>query len=79
MGHWQKTKAGWHDTSLIHCDLCGKIVPGDVWVAEVAKEMRNFCDTDCERLYVEYWLPKYGAAKSNSLLEQNALTNIRSV
>jgi hypothetical protein len=34
-----------------------------VWTAEVGGERADFCDPDCEALFVDYWLPRYGEAR----------------
>lgn len=65
MGHYQATHLAWYETTMLNCALCGKIIPGDLWVAEVEGQTHYFCSPDCERLYVEYWLPKYGEQSAN--------------
>jgi ribosomal protein L24E len=65
MGRWEKPHLAWHETTMLNCALCGKIIPGKIWVTEVEGETRYFCTPDCERLYHEYWLPKYGTARRN--------------
>lgn len=60
MGHYQETRRAWHETTLLTCELCGKIIPGNIWVADIEAQEHYFCTPDCERLYLSYWLPKYG-------------------
>ena len=46
----------------VACRLCGRPLFGRVWSAEVDGEPADFCDPDCETLFVEYWLPRYGGS-----------------
>lgn len=59
MGHWEKSGLQWYETSVTNCQLCGKMIPADIWVAHVGAERKIFCDPGCEELYKEYWLKKY--------------------
>jgi len=65
-GHWEQRNADWWDTSVLNCSLCGQMIPRDIWVVEAASETRLFCGPDCERLYQDYWLPKYGATQRDA-------------
>jgi hypothetical protein len=60
MSEWKDLDISWHDTSLIHCELCGQLIPKTAWVATVDGTEHTFCSPDCEKLYIEYWLPRYG-------------------
>ena len=42
------------------CRLCGRPLFGRVWSAEAEGETADFCDPDCEKVFHEYWLPRYG-------------------
>ena len=46
----------------VHCHLCGKNLPLRAWVVDEEGHELVFCDPDCERLYREYWLPRYRTA-----------------
>lgn len=58
--HWETVQTEWFETKVVNCELCGKMIPRRIWKAEVNGSVRSFCSEDCERMYVEYWLPKYG-------------------
>ena len=60
MGRWEKRNVSWWETNVINCSLCGQMIPRDIWVVEEDGQKRLFCGPECERLYREYWLPKYG-------------------
>lgn len=59
---WIDISRKWHDTGVTNCNLCGRLIPRRLWVVDVAGTAVGFCGADCERLYRDYWLPKYGAA-----------------
>jgi len=61
VGGWEKRNVSWWETNVINCSLCGQMIPRDIWVVEEDGQKRLFCGPECERLYREYWLPKYGA------------------
>jgi len=54
---WRKLNWPWWDTHVINCQMCGQMIPRDVWVAEDGLE---FCTEECDSLYRTYWLPRYG-------------------
>jgi hypothetical protein len=47
----------------VHCETCGKMIPRRAWVVVEAEGELLFCGPNCDRLYREYWLPRYGAKK----------------
>jgi hypothetical protein len=65
MGDWRTAEIGYLKASRTHCDLCGQLVPGRYWVAEVGGEERRFCGPEHERKYFSYWLPRYGPKRSS--------------
>jgi ribosomal protein L24E len=66
LGHWKKIDTQWHETSVINCELCGQMVPRDVWIATVEGDGKTFCNPECERVYRDYWLPKYGKKRTTT-------------
>jgi len=59
-GQWTKRSSRLYETETLTCDVCGKVVSGDYWVATEGGQSLRFCDRECERLYRDYWLPRYG-------------------
>ena len=57
MGRWEENTAQWYEQTMVYCTLCGKIIPKNFWVVEEGGEKLVFCDSDCEQLYRDYWLP----------------------
>ena len=63
MGEWRTLRLDWARARRpVACRLCGRPLFGRVWSAEADGEPADFCDPDCERLFVEYWLPRYGGS-----------------
>ena len=63
MGEWRHAEIGYLKTYKLHCDLCGQLVPGRHWVAEVEGSEHRFCSPAHERTYTTYWLPRYGEGR----------------
>jgi hypothetical protein len=57
---WVELQRAWHDTGVLNCALCGRLIPRKVWVATIDGRRLEFCSEECESLYRTYWLPKYG-------------------
>jgi hypothetical protein len=70
MGYWKKLEIPWYETQYIYCELCGKMLAGDIWVAEVYGESKLFCGPHCEDTFHWYWLPKY---KKGGKIEKNTV------
>ena len=65
MGEWQERGKArdYPQPQSVQCAACGRIIATRTWVvAERGRELL-FCDPGCERIYREYWLPRYGPAK----------------
>ena len=58
-GSWEALSGNWWDPSVANCQMCGQMIPRDVWVS--ADGLR-FHSQECDSLYRTYWLPKYGEA-----------------
>ncbi len=50
-GHWEALEGDWWDPGIINCEMCGQMIPRDVWVA--ADGLR-VCSHQCDRLYRSY-------------------------
>ena len=70
VGEWRTQRQGsagpdwarseWARPGQVACRLCGRPLFGRVWSAAVDGVAADFCDPDCETLFVEYWLPRHG-------------------
>lgn len=66
-GWQQRGKAkDYMDTSTVDCQVCGKTIATRAWVVEKNGQETVFCNPDCERLYYDYWILKYGSKKEGS-------------
>ena len=61
-GHWQDLEHAWHDTNIVNCAVCGKLIPRRAWLFESADGEVLSCSPACEELYETYWLPTHGTA-----------------
>jgi hypothetical protein len=59
-GRWVALERAWHDTNVVHCSVCGTIVPRRIWLFDGGDGEIGVCGPDCERLYETYWKPTYG-------------------
>jgi ribosomal protein L24E len=65
MGEWQERgkASDYLNQRSLDCTFCGKSIPRRAWVVTDERQELIFCDSDCERLYREYWLPRYAKEK----------------
>ena len=56
---------GEEETNIINCQLCGQMIPKDLWVANLDGERKVFCSPECEEIYLQYWLPKYKPSQAS--------------
>jgi len=61
VAEWETLGVDWIRPVQSACRLCGRPLFGRHWRAEAEGETATFCDPDCEQLFHEYWLPRYGA------------------
>jgi hypothetical protein len=59
VAEWRTLSLDWARPAAVACRLCGRPLFGRVWSAEVEGVSADFCDPECETLFVEYWLPRY--------------------
>ena len=55
------------ESAATRCQLCGKSIAVMAWVVERQGQELIFCEADCERLYDDYWLPKYASKEDKSV------------
>jgi hypothetical protein len=59
MGEWRLGEIGYLKANRTYCDLCGQLMPGRYWTAEIDGEELLFCSPAHEEKYRTYWLPRY--------------------
>ena len=62
MGDWRTAETGYLKANRTYCELCGQLIPGRYWVADVGDAEHAFCSPDHEEKYISYWLPRHGSA-----------------
>ena len=66
-GRWVALEHSWHDTNVVHCQVCGKLIPRTAWVFDGGAGDISACSVDCEQLYESYWRPTYGPMRPAGL------------
>ena len=63
MGNWaDRGQANdYFQEQNVHCFACGKMIPRRAWTVIKDGEELLFCEPDCERIYDDYCVPRYGA------------------
>ncbi len=61
-GHWRELEHAWHDTNVVHCAVCGKLIPRRAWCFDGGSGDIEACSPACEELHWNYWVPTYGTA-----------------
>ena len=59
-GEWIESAKSWNDTSVVYCQVCGRLIPRRSWVFDGGAGPLRACDPDCEDLYEDYLKPTYG-------------------
>jgi hypothetical protein len=62
MGEWRHAETGYLKANRTYCELCGQLIPGRYWVADVEGDERAFCGPEHEEKYLTYWIPRHGSA-----------------
>jgi len=59
-GHWQEFDRTWHDTTIVNCAVCGRLIPRRAWIFDAGAGEIQACSESCEELYRSYVEPTYG-------------------
>jgi hypothetical protein len=60
-GRWRDFARSWHDTNVVYCEVCGRLIPRRAWVFDGAAGEIAACSPDCEDLYEDYVKPSQAA------------------
>jgi hypothetical protein len=61
MSQWVKVSRDiYSNNRSYHCAVCGQRIATRVWEVEFQEKKLNFCNSECEQLWFDYWLPKHG-------------------
>ena len=58
---WEQNEISYLRANRDSCALCGHPIAIRYWGAVVDGVALKFCSPEHERLYHDYWLPRYGA------------------
>jgi hypothetical protein len=59
-GRWVELEHAWHDTTVVPCEVCGKLIPRRAWIFDGAGGEVRSCGPECQQLYWDYWYPTHG-------------------
>ena len=59
-GHWVERSISWHDTAVLNCRVCGRLITRRWWAFDGGAGELHVCSPECEELYDSYWKPTYG-------------------
>lgn len=65
-GRWLEPTRSWNDTSVIHCEVCGRLIPRRMWMFEGGAGELQACSPECEDLYDSYLKPTYGVIRKDA-------------
>jgi hypothetical protein len=60
VGEWARGEISYLKANRNACALCGHPIAIRYWSAEIDGVPHMFCSPDHERLFHDYWLPRYG-------------------
>ncbi|MGI8973795.1 MAG: hypothetical protein ACR2HI_06425 [Gaiella sp.] len=61
---WVDREVAWHDLAVEYCDVTGQLLPRRYWSFDVDGRVLRAAHPRYERLYLEYVLPRMGAARA---------------
>ncbi len=65
-GSFVELERPWHDTHVIYCQVCGRLIPRRAWVFDGGAGPLQACSPGCEDLYERYWKPTHGVMESRA-------------
>ena len=65
-GHWVEFERSWHETEVVNCSVCGRLIPRRAWVFDGVEAPVTACSPECEELYFSYVVPEYGPTREGS-------------
>jgi hypothetical protein len=64
-GRWVELEYVWHETNVVNCPVCGKLVVRRTWAFDGGAGELRVCDRECQELYEGYWRPTYGVMEAS--------------
>jgi D-serine deaminase-like pyridoxal phosphate-dependent protein len=63
---WRDIQVAWNDTSVRHCEVCGRLLLRREWVFEDGNREWVACSPECQELYATYLRSKLAAASERT-------------
>jgi len=64
-GHWLARELPWHETAVLNCPVCGRLITRRSWAFDGGAGEIRVCEPSCEELYESYWKPSYGILEAH--------------
>lgn len=65
-GAWVQRDLSWHDTGVLNCPVCGRLITRRYWPFDGGDGRLAVCSPDCEELYKSYWRPTHGVMSGDA-------------
>jgi hypothetical protein len=65
-GRWVELGLDWHETRVVHCEVCGRLIPRRAWLFPDHDHELRACAPTCEQLYERYVVPTYGRTRPDA-------------
>ena len=62
-GRWVELSHVWHDTKVLNCRVCGRLILRRAWEFDGGGGLLRVCEESCEELYESYWRGAHGIMK----------------
>jgi len=62
-GRWVELSHVWHDTKVLNCPVCGRLILRGAWEFDGGGGLLRVCEESCEELYESYWRGAHGIMK----------------
>jgi hypothetical protein len=65
-GCWVELGIAWQDTAVVHCQVCGRLIPRRAWMFDGGAGDLRACEPSCEELYRRYVVETYGIRRPDA-------------
>jgi hypothetical protein len=65
-GQWVVRVLEWHNTDVLNCRICGRLITRRWWAFEGGAGELRACSPECEELYETYLKPTHGVMPADA-------------
>lgn len=62
-GQWVAFKHAWHDTNVVNCPVCGRLILRRAWEFDGGDGLLQVCGESCQELYESYFKQAHGSLR----------------